>query len=305
MPTPRRDLVELRTEATATLGTPDIRLVTRIEMPVPDRIRSIAFSPDGRTLLTASHKMGLDFWDVQGQRHVSHVDGVGVTEPAWRFGKAVYLPRDQGLALATQDDGVVFTDGHGIRTSRAAITLGASKPLALAISASGQEIAVGWTDGGGIMVHEVASGTLLRQFDGFNDAPFVLSPDGRWFARQESADVVLYPIGSKESKVMLGRHAPFRTFAFSSDGALLAGACYDHTAVLWDVATRKQFDTLRGHRQRVINVAFSPEGDWIATTSGDYTARIWETQQGRPSPRSPVLATWARSRGHRTAMIWQ
>ena len=53
MPTPRRDLPELRTEAAATLATPDIRLVARIELP-RHNLRSIAFSPDGRTLVTAS-----------------------------------------------------------------------------------------------------------------------------------------------------------------------------------------------------------------------------------------------------------
>ena len=245
-------------------------------------MRSIAFSPDGRTFLTASHKSGLDFWDLRGQRQLSHVDGLNVTEPAWRFGKAVYLARDQGLALATQDHGVVFTDGRGTsHRARSSSPAETSKPLALADEPSGQEIAVGWTDGGGITVHDVASGTLLRRFDGFDNAPFAISPDGRWFVRQESADVVLYPIGSQEPGVVLGHHGRFRTLAFSSDGALLAGACYDHTTVLWDVARRKQFSTLRGHRQRVINVAFSPDGEWIATTSGDYTTRIWETRTGQ------------------------
>ena len=116
MSTPRRDLVELRTEAVATLAAPDIRLVTRIEMvPTSDHLRSLAFSLDGRTLVTASNKTGLDFWDVHGQRHLSHVNGLEVTELPWRFNKAVYLDRYQGLAVATQDQGVVFTDGHGIR----------------------------------------------------------------------------------------------------------------------------------------------------------------------------------------------
>ena len=49
MPTARRDLPELRTEAAATLGTPDVRLAARIELPSDD-LRSFAFSPDGRTL---------------------------------------------------------------------------------------------------------------------------------------------------------------------------------------------------------------------------------------------------------------
>jgi len=283
MPTPRRDLVELRTEAVATLGTPDIRLVTRIEMALPDTLGSIAFSRDGRTLVTTSHKTGLDFWDVHGQRHLASVEGLGVTEPRWRFNKAVYLARDQGLAVATQDHGVVFTDGRGIRTPRAPITRGASKPITLSIGAKGQRIAVEWTDGGGITVHDAASGTLLQRFDGFDNSPFALSPDGRWLARQESADVVLHPIGSGEPKVVLalGHHNRFRTLAFSPDGAMLAGACYDHTTMLWDVAGRKPFNILRGHRQRVINVAFSPDGEWIATTSGDYTTRIWETRTGQ------------------------
>ena len=87
--------------------------MTRIELSPSDNLRSIAFSPDSRTLVTASHKVGLDFWDVRGQRHLSHVEGLAVTEPAWRFGKVVYLAADQGLALATQDHGVVFTDGRG------------------------------------------------------------------------------------------------------------------------------------------------------------------------------------------------
>src|SRR5262249_31890436 len=55
----------------------------------------------------------------------------------------------------------------------------------------------------------------------------------------------------------------------------------DHTTVLWDVAKREQFGTLRGHREWVADVAFSPDGEWIATASLDYTARIWETRTGQ------------------------
>src|SRR5262249_55438523 len=67
----------------------------------------------------------------------------------------------------------------------------------------------------------------------------------------------------------------------SPDGALLAVAFQDHTTVLWDVVKREQFGTLRGHRERVYDVAFSPDGGWIATGSLDYTTRIWETRTGQ------------------------
>ena len=193
----------------------------------------------------------------------------------------MYLARDQGLAVATQDRGVVFADVRGVPTSRVPITRGASKPVRMAIDAQGQKMVVSWTDGGGVSVHDTASGTMLERFDGFDDAPFRPHPDGGWLARQEGGDVVVYPFGSREPKFVLGRHDRIGDLAFSPGGALLAGACFDRTTMLWDVAGRKQFGMLRGHRERVIAVAFSPDGEWIATTSGDYTTRIWETRTGQ------------------------
>jgi WD40 repeat protein len=286
MPTAGRDLVELRTEATASLGTPDICLVARIDLPT-NNLRSTAFSPDGGTLVSASLQTGLDFWDVGRPRHLfsaqgSRVsEGISAAEVGSGYPKAVYLAHDQGLAVATQDQGVVFTDVRGIRSARAPITRGASKPIKLAIDPEGRRIVVSWTDGGGITVHEAASGTLLHWFDAAGNPPFAISPDGGWLARLERADVVLHPIGSGESKVVIARNHAIRALAFSPDGALLAGPCSDHTTMLWDVAGRKPFGALRGHRERAIAVAFSPDGKWVATTSGDYTTRIWETQTGQ------------------------
>src|SRR5262249_19102043 len=102
---PPRDLTELPTEAAATLATPDIRLAARVALP-SDFPGSVTFSPDGRTLLTACPKTGLDFWDVLGNRHLSSVADLTVGEDANTFGKAVYLPNGQGLAVATLDRGV-------------------------------------------------------------------------------------------------------------------------------------------------------------------------------------------------------
>ena len=75
---PRRDLLELRTEAVAALGTPDVRLVARIE-PSSD-LRTFTFGPDGRTLVTAGAATGLDFWDVQRLKHVAAIEGLAVIE---------------------------------------------------------------------------------------------------------------------------------------------------------------------------------------------------------------------------------
>jgi WD40 repeat protein len=218
-----------------------------------------------------------------------------VAQDANKFDKVVYLPDGQGLAVATLDRGVVFTDTQGNRTGRAPITQGSSQPTKLALStlltlhsppaAEGEGrvrgvLAVAWTEGAGITVHDAASGALLDQFKDANP-PFALSPDGKWLARQENGDIVLLPIASSEPRIVLGRHGGAYALAFSPNGALLAAAFADHTTVLWDVAKREQLGTLRGHREKVFDVAFSPDGEWLATGGLDYTTRIWETRTGQ------------------------
>jgi eukaryotic-like serine/threonine-protein kinase len=193
--------------------------------------------------------------------------------------------------VGTRDYGVVFTDAHGIRANRVAITQGSSQPTELAVSTDGKRIAVAWTNDGGITIHDVASGALVNRFE---RSPFALSPDGRWLAHTESSDIVLRPIASREPRIVLGRHDGASAFAFSPDGSMLAVAFADHTTVLWDVAKREPFGTLRGHHERVLDVAFSPDGEWIATASLDYTARIWETRTGQNVATLPDAAAMRR-----------
>ena len=67
----------------------------------------------------------------------------------------------------------------------------------------------------------MASGALLDKFKD-SGTPFALSPDGRWLARVENADIVMLPIASKEPRIVLGRHGGTTALAFSPDGALIA-----------------------------------------------------------------------------------
>ena len=197
--------------------------------------------------------------------------------------------------MGTRDEGVVFTDERGVRTTRPPITEGSSRPAKLAISADGRRIAVEWTNSAGIAVFDVASGAFLKRFA---NSPSALSPDGKWLARVENLEVVLLPIDPGGDRIVLGRCSGTHTLAFSPDGTMLAVPSYDFTTVLWNVEKREQFGTLRGHRERVIDLAFSPDGGWIATGSLDYTVRIWEARTGQniatlPCPDAVRRVAWS------------
>src|SRR5262249_21948181 len=65
--------------------------------------------------------------------------------------------------------------------------------------------------------------------------------------------------------------------------------------VLWDVATRQERATLRGHRGGIWSVSFAPDGKTLATASDDSSARVWGVASGREMLRlkhgGPVAVT--------------
>jgi hypothetical protein len=84
--------------------------------------------------------------------------------------------------------------------------------------------------------------------------------------------------------------------AYSPDGTLLATACWDGAARLWDARTGREGFTLRGHQKAVSAVAFTPYGSRLVTASDDGTARVWDTLTG-----SEVLVLREHTKSLRTA----
>src|ERR671930_85922 len=76
--------------------------------------------------------------------------------------------------------------------------------------------------------------------------------------------------------------------AFSPDGKILAAASgvnipptVPGEVKLWDVATRREVATLKGHQGAVWSVAFSPDGRTLATGSWDGTLKLWDVASRR------------------------
>ena len=140
---------------------------------------------------------------------------------------------------------------------------------------------MGWNDGR-IALYDLATGEQTSSLAG-NARAVALSPDGQRLALVSSGGAVeLHPIERHGPAVTMARpHGWVGYLAFSPDGTILGGTLSDQTAVLWDVAGRKEPLILRGHKENVSKLAFSPDGEWVATTSNDYTTRIWDVHNGQ------------------------
>jgi WD40 repeat protein len=311
-PTPRRDVVELRSEAVATIGEPGVKEVARLEIEALQAgALYLDFSPDSRTLVTLAGNGDLDYWDIPGRKHVRRLEDVSklITSDLTELnGEQVRFLPDGDVAILTRGQRVSFFGPFGQRAARPPIERGSEKAGKLAIDRHCRWLAVGWDDER-IDVLDARTGDLRRSF-ARKPGNFAFSPDGKWLAVQaQYSPIQLLPTAVGGSPFTLGqRGAYYPAFAFSPDGATLA-AVADRSLVLWDLASKEEFLRLSGHRESITGVAFSPDGALVATTCGDHKTRIWDARDGRalavlPGPWFMKALAFSADAGYLAASAW-
>ncbi len=229
---------------------------TRVIIPMPTTVNTVAVSPDGHTLASASFNHTIRLWNL--------------TDPAH--------PTPLGQPLTGHTDAVnsvAFSpDGHTLA------------------SASGDDTVRLWnlTD----PAHPGPLGQPLRGHTG-TVWSVAFSPDGHTLASGSLDDTVrLWNLTDPAHPGPLGQPLTGHTgtvwsVAFSPDGHTLASGSNDHSVRLWNLTDPAHpgplGQPLTGHTDAVESVAFSPDGHTLASSGNDTHIRLWDlTDPAHPGP---------------------
>ncbi|ETO08168.1 hypothetical protein RFI_29221, partial [Reticulomyxa filosa] len=79
----------------------------------------------------------------------------------------------------------------------------------------------------------------------------------------------------KPLKVFQAHSASVNSIQFSPDETKIVSSSDDGTIKIWDVASGKEIQELRGHLDGVIDAKFSSDGSMIVSCSRDKSIRLW------------------------------
>jgi WD40 repeat protein/uncharacterized protein YegL len=238
---------------------------------------SIAFSPDQKSVLTASEDGTARIWDTETGKELQQLNHKSVKLNSAKFshdGKLIVTSSNIGIAwIWDAETGQLL---HALKGHEEAIRSSEFSPdNEFIITSAGDNT---------VRIWRVSSGEEVQKLS-VSDVHFAgYSPNGQFFVTKDSRiNVLVWDAATYEQLYKLkGMQFLWEKSAvvFSTDGQFILTNAQGNLAQLWDITTGKDLHKFQ-HTTWVYSAEFSPDGRFVITASADKTAKIWDTTTGK------------------------
>jgi len=246
----------------------------------PMSLTSVAFSPDSKTLASASADGTIELWNVAtGHRMRTRLSSQG-----GKVLSVAFSPHSETLASSSTDGTIQLWNLPELTMSGGLQNTNFGPVSSVAFSPDNETLAGAGTRG--IRLWNLATTRpAIRHAGNFGPVFSVAFSHDSGTVAGGSADgtIRLWDVVTGGLIVLhTGRSARVTSVAFSPYSGTLASGSADGTIRLWDLSTHRQIGGPLGSQgARILSVAFSPGGKTLASGSAGGTIRLWDLSTHR------------------------
>lgn len=238
-------------------------------------IGTIAFSPDGKYILTGGVDNLAILWNANSGEMIRKFEGHTKS-----VANVAFAPNGKYILTGSEDHKTILWD---INTGKQELHLRGHKSeiTALAFSPNGKRVLTGNAFDSGIKLWDIQSGEVLLILEGQKGfvSSVVFTPDERFIlAGTSKGNAILWNAKSgKQIRIMKCHKEEVRSIDISSDGQFFITASGDDSIKYWQLLNGRELCKLSGHSNEVTEAKFHPiNNKRIVSTSIDRTIRMWE-----------------------------
>jgi RNA polymerase sigma factor (sigma-70 family) len=253
-----------------------------------DGVLCLAYSPDGKTLASASADGSIRLWDPDKGTERQTLSG---HEGAVRW---IAWSSDGKRLVSTGADGFVRIWNADKGSEERSFKAHAGGASGVVFTPDGEKVVSAGADKT-MRIWEASTGKELQKVERRKPIrALAVSPDGRLLAVGGDDEVLLWSLADeKEVRQLKGPHNEICTIAFSPDGKQVSASALTYTTIfLWETATGKRLNDRSAHDGGAVGrLTYSADGQTITSYCNDRTVRQWDAATGRPLRRTEALQT--------------
>ncbi|ETO30991.1 G-protein beta WD-40 repeats containing protein [Reticulomyxa filosa] len=237
------------------------------------KVNSVAFSPDGTNIASASYDGTVQVWDISSDNAIQILKGHTTC-----VNDAQFSPDGNTIVSCSEDATIRLWN---VKTGKEIKVLEghSGDVIRVRFSPDGNTI-VSSSDDHTMRLWDSQSGKEIKVLEcSVNDVQF--SPDGQQIVSASNDQKIrIWNVKSGEISKTLEYSDSVITIQFSRDGCLFVSTSINGTIQIWDAISYSQLKKMFVHSAVISDVKFFPDGQIIVSCAWDGSIQLWDVKFG-------------------------